>query len=138
MISSLSPWHKEIKLPHQNTNWNSLHIRKILYWRDSSYLKDDDHLLIILYEMVTFNAKKFLITSWFLRKKFLISWFFGPEKCLTDWKDFWKTYANIVNNGWHPYFIKLMDSAFWKVELSNNLRYHENIWGQWKMWYSAM
>ena len=84
---SIYIWPKKKKLRHQNMNWNSLQIGKILQCWRQLFLRgvEGGHLLIILYEIVTFDAKKFLITSWFLRKKFLISWFFGPKKCLTDW-----------------------------------------------------
>ena len=49
------------------------------------------HLLLILYETITFNAKK----SWFLKKKFLISWFFLPKKCLTDC--LWSIFIQIMH-----------------------------------------
>ena len=62
-LLSIYTWPKEIKLRHQNMNWNSLQIGKILWcWR--KLLRrgvEGGHLLIILYEIVTFNAKK---NSW--------------------------------------------------------------------------
>ena len=78
-LLSIYTWPKEIKLRHQNMIWNSLQIGKILScWRMLLLGGvEGGHLLIILYEIVTFNAKNFLITSWFLRKKFpdfLIFW----------------------------------------------------------------
>ena len=45
------------------------------------------YLLLILYEIITFNAKKFLITSWFFRKK---SWF--PD--FLDLKSAWQTVSS--------------------------------------------
>ena len=60
--------------------WNSLQIGKILWcWRQLLLRGvEGRHLLIILYDLSDFNAKKFLIT-WFFRKKIFVT-----KKCLTE------------------------------------------------------
>ena len=77
-------------------SWNSLQIGKILWCCRKLLLRgvEGGHLLIILYEFVTINARKFQI-----------SWFFGPKKCLTDCSCFYHFLRKFLLTTFRKWFL---------------------------------
>ena len=109
-------------------NWNSLQIVKILWcWRKLLLTGvDGGHLLIILYEIITFNAKKFLIRypPDFWKKKFLISWF----KCLTDSTSSRKGGTDEILDFTHVLSLeKIVCKLFYLLKRYNNVRESGNF-----------